>query len=182
MSVSLNINYSTYWQRHETGGTHQKPVLTAQQQRIYVNPQMGTNSVLERGVPKWEFLSLPACFHMGTPHMEMGTVVLASHWVTHQAPLHHQKFWLLKMFSYGDPHLETGIDTTPYGNGESPFPYGDKKNESPFPYTRGSVTPVFYNIVVYNTQKNQRKVKQIFWVYCFFPGNSCFFPGIDAVL
>jgi hypothetical protein len=26
---------------------------------IYVNPQMGTNSVWERGVPKWEFLTFP---------------------------------------------------------------------------------------------------------------------------
>jgi hypothetical protein len=56
---------------------------------VHVNLQMGTNFVLERGVPKWEFLSLPACFHMGTPHMETGIVVLAVHWVMHQAPLHH---------------------------------------------------------------------------------------------
>jgi hypothetical protein len=44
---------------------------------MYVNPQMGTNSVWEQGVPKWEFLCLPARFHMGTPRMGTGTVVLA---------------------------------------------------------------------------------------------------------
>jgi hypothetical protein len=32
---------------------------------VDVNRQMGTNSVRERGVPKWEFLSLPTRFHMG---------------------------------------------------------------------------------------------------------------------
>jgi hypothetical protein len=47
--------------------------------KVYVNPQMGTNSVWEWGVPKWEFLNLPAHFHMGTPRMETGTVVLAGH-------------------------------------------------------------------------------------------------------
>jgi hypothetical protein len=46
---------------------------------VYINPQVGTNSVLERGVPIWEFLSLPAHFHMGTPRIKMGTVVLAGH-------------------------------------------------------------------------------------------------------
>ena len=30
--------------------------------------------------------------------------------------------------------METGIDTSPYGNGESLFPYMDLKKESPFPY------------------------------------------------
>ncbi len=43
---------------------------------MHVNPQMGTNSVWEQGVLKWEFLSLPAYFYMGTPRMETGTVVL----------------------------------------------------------------------------------------------------------
>jgi hypothetical protein len=31
------------------------------------------------------------------------------------------------LFPYGDPHMETGIDTSPYGNGECPFPYGESK-------------------------------------------------------
>jgi hypothetical protein len=30
-------------------------------------------------------------------------------------------------FSYGDPHIETGISTSPYGNGECPFPYGESQ-------------------------------------------------------
>jgi hypothetical protein len=49
------------------------------QRNKYVNPQMGTNSVMEWGVPKWEFLSLPAHFHIKTPRMETGTVVSAGH-------------------------------------------------------------------------------------------------------
>jgi hypothetical protein len=60
--------------------------------------------------------------------METGTVVFVGHWVTHQAPLHHQQFWPPKTFPYRDPHMETGIDTSPYGNGEFPFPFGNKKN------------------------------------------------------
>jgi hypothetical protein len=46
---------------------------------VDVNPQMDTNSVWERGVPKWEFLCLPVHFHMETPRMKTGTVVLAGH-------------------------------------------------------------------------------------------------------
>ncbi len=98
---------------------------------LYVTPHMGTNSVLLRGVPKWEFLSRPARLNMGTPRMETGTVFLAGHWVTHQAPSHCQKNWPPKTFPYGDPHMKTGIDTSLYGNGESPFPFGDLKNMSP---------------------------------------------------
>ena len=41
-----------------------------------VNSQIGTNSVSIRGVPIWEFFRLPAHFHTGSPHMEMGRVVL----------------------------------------------------------------------------------------------------------
>jgi hypothetical protein len=30
-------------------------------------------------------------------------------------------------FSYGDPHMETGISTSSYGNGECPFPYEESQ-------------------------------------------------------
>ncbi len=41
-----------------------------------------------------------------------------------------------------DPHMETGIDTPPHVNGESPFPYGDLKKQVPIsirgsPYGNG---------------------------------------------
>jgi hypothetical protein len=29
------------------------------------------------------------------------------------------------LFPYRDPHMETGIITSPNGNGECPFPYGE---------------------------------------------------------
>ena len=45
---------------------------------IYVNPQMETNSIWKRGFPVWEYPSLPAHFRIGTPHMEMGNVVVAT--------------------------------------------------------------------------------------------------------
>jgi hypothetical protein len=31
------------------------------------------------------------------------------------------------LFPYRDPHMETGIDASQYGNGECPFPYGESK-------------------------------------------------------
>ena len=34
-------------------------------------------------------------------------------------------------FPCGNLHMETGIDTSPYGNGNRPFPYGDHIQESP---------------------------------------------------
>ena len=45
---------------------------------MYVNPQIDTNSIWKRGLPIWEYSSLPAHFRMGTPHMEMGSVFLAT--------------------------------------------------------------------------------------------------------
>ena len=45
---------------------------------MFVNPQMETNSIWKRGFPVWEYPSLPAHFRTGTPHMEMGSVVLAT--------------------------------------------------------------------------------------------------------
>ena len=39
-----------------------------------VNPQMGTNTLWLRGVPKCEIFCLPPPFHTGTPHMVTGTV------------------------------------------------------------------------------------------------------------
>ncbi len=42
---------------------------------------MDTNSISEHGVPKWEFLNLPAPFHMGSPHKEIGTLGLGNYWV-----------------------------------------------------------------------------------------------------
>ena len=45
---------------------------------IYVDPQMETNSIRKRGLPIWEYLTLPAHFRTGTPHMEMGSVFLAT--------------------------------------------------------------------------------------------------------
>jgi hypothetical protein len=35
------------------------------------------------------------------------------------------------LFPYRDPHIETGINTSPYGNGKSLFPYGESKNTAP---------------------------------------------------
>ena len=45
---------------------------------IYVDPQMETNSIRKRGLPIWEYLTLPAHFRTGTPHMEMGSVFLVT--------------------------------------------------------------------------------------------------------
>ncbi len=45
---------------------------------IYVDPQIDTNSIRKRGFPIWEYSSLPAHFRTGTPHMEMGSVFLAT--------------------------------------------------------------------------------------------------------
>ncbi len=50
---------------------------------IYFNPQMVTNTLWLRGVPKCEIFCLPPPFHTGTPHMVTGTVSLAIHLVTH---------------------------------------------------------------------------------------------------
>ena len=41
------------------------------------------------GVPIWDFFRLPAHFHTGSPHTEMGRVVLTHPWVTGASP----KFW-----------------------------------------------------------------------------------------
>jgi hypothetical protein len=35
------------------------------------------------------------------------------------------------LFPYSDSHMETGIVTYPYGNGESLFPYGESKDTAP---------------------------------------------------
>ena len=45
---------------------------------MYVDPQIDTNSIRKRGLPIWEYLTLPAHFRMGTPHMEMGSLFLAT--------------------------------------------------------------------------------------------------------
>ncbi len=46
----------------------------------------------------------------------------------------------------------------------------------------GSVTPIFYNIIVSIIhEKNRGKLHKSIG-RCLFPGNGCFFPGIDAVL
>ena len=45
---------------------------------IYVDPQMETNSIRKRGLPIWEYSTLPAHFRTGTPHMEMGSVFLVT--------------------------------------------------------------------------------------------------------
>ena len=45
---------------------------------VYVNPQIDTNSIRKRGLPIWEYSTLPAHFRTGTPHMEMGSVFLAT--------------------------------------------------------------------------------------------------------
>ena len=38
-------------------------------------------------------------------------------------------------FPYGDHHMETEIDTSPYGKGESQFPYREPNDTAPpFPY------------------------------------------------
>ena len=39
---------------------------------------METNSIRKRGLPIWEYSTLPAHFRTGTPHMEMGSVFLAT--------------------------------------------------------------------------------------------------------
>ena len=96
---------------------------------------METNSVRKRGFHIWEYPSLPAHFRTGTPHMEMGSV----HLLTSQSPV---------LFPYGDHHMETGIYTTsPYGKGESPFPYTEPDVSSLIPVsiweTKG-LAPRFY--------------------------------------
>jgi hypothetical protein len=45
---------------------------------MYVDPQIDTNSIRKRGLPIWEYSTLPAHFRTGTPHMEMGSVFLAT--------------------------------------------------------------------------------------------------------
>jgi hypothetical protein len=92
-------------------------MLVNEKKDVYVNPQMETNSIWKRGFPVWEYPSVPAHFRTGTPHMEMGSVVLATSKSRVEEPHRFQ-------FPYGDHHMETGIDTSPYGKGESPFPYG----------------------------------------------------------
>jgi hypothetical protein len=71
----------------------QNDQISKEANNVYVNPQMGTSSVLEWGVPRWEFLSLPARIHMGLPRMDTGTVVLAGHWVTHKVPSSPKISW-----------------------------------------------------------------------------------------
>jgi hypothetical protein len=53
-------------------------MLVNEKKDVYVNPQMETNSIWKRGFPVWEYPSVPAHFCTGTPHMEMGSVVLAT--------------------------------------------------------------------------------------------------------
>ncbi len=43
---------------------------------LYVNPQMVANTLWERGVTEWNFLSLPPRFHTESPHVEMGTLAV----------------------------------------------------------------------------------------------------------
>ena len=39
---------------------------------------METNSIPKRGLPIWEYLTLPAHFRTGAPHIEMGSAFLAT--------------------------------------------------------------------------------------------------------
>jgi hypothetical protein len=58
---------------------------------IYVDPQMETNSIRKRGLPIWEYSTLPAHFRTGTPHMEMGSLFLATS--TSRIEESSPKFW-----------------------------------------------------------------------------------------
>ncbi len=99
---------------------------------IYVNPQMVTNSILERGVPIWEFWNLPAHFHTWSSHVERGAVVLAAHWVTQRqlvtgwetnASAWNRKQQIL-MWKWWIP-----ISTWEFKTYDFPFPYGDHQME-----------------------------------------------------
>ncbi len=39
--------------------------------------------------------------------------------------------WNSSPFPHGDRHMETGIDTSPYGKGKSPFPYREPDDTAP---------------------------------------------------
>ncbi len=64
-SPSLKVEEPLFWY-----------TLPCVQRSVYVNPQIGTNSISIRGVPIWDFFCLPAHFHTGNPYMVMGRVVL----------------------------------------------------------------------------------------------------------
>jgi hypothetical protein len=64
-------------------------------------------------IPIWKWGLLHHHMEMGNPCFHMG----------------NQKYG--SPFSYGDPNIETGIATSPYGNGECLFPYGESLLRTP---------------------------------------------------
>ncbi len=123
---------------------------------------MVSNSFPKRADPIWDFFCLAAFSHMGAPCMVTGISVFAFPWVT-LAQARRLKFWPRNQnfpangdrriplweralhvpiqgvknhwspFWNGDHRIETGIEESPYGNGHSPFPYGEWKiNDPPF--------------------------------------------------
>ncbi len=85
-------------------------------QSTYVNPQIDTNSIQKRGLPIWEYSTLPAHFRTGTPHMEMGSVFLATS--------------KSRIEEYLPPNFGQEIVIFPLSRitpWKSPFPYGDPR-------------------------------------------------------
>jgi hypothetical protein len=103
------------------------------------NRQIGTNSILERGVLKWDFFNLPAHFHTG--------ISIWKRWIQNGKDCHLMIFssipnWAQTLFwnilvtepsSYGNGQIDIKNPIwwsrvcfeTLHGNGDSPFPHGD---------------------------------------------------------
>ncbi len=86
---------------------------------------MEANSIRKRGLPIWEYSSLPAHFRIvrGLPIWKWGAYFWPppSHALKSSSP----KFWA------GNRDLPALSETSPYGKGESLFPYGEPDDTAP---------------------------------------------------
>ena len=90
---------------------------------MYVDPQIDTNSIRKRGLPIWEYSTLPAHFRTGTPHMEMGSVFLA----TSKSRIEE---YLPPNFGQEIVIFPLSRDCDPIICSIAPFPYGDRHMET----------------------------------------------------
>jgi hypothetical protein len=99
-------------------------------------------SCCKTGIPMWKRGLTHPHMEMGSTHFHMGNQKIRLPIFIWESPYRnkdcHIPIWKWKMpisiwgnttndslFSYRDPHMETGIESSPYRNGECPFPYGE---------------------------------------------------------
>jgi hypothetical protein len=83
----------------------------------------------ESPFPYGESKNMAPHFHMGIPIWKRG--LMHPHMEMGNACFHMGNQENDSLFPYRDLHMEMGIDTSQYGNGESLFPYDESKNTAP---------------------------------------------------